>query len=125
MAQGKDTGGGGRGARGGHGGQGSQARNPSSNVPRMASELRACKDLEGHIFTVGSGNKGNDRDMLYTAKEKIAMYIGTKYGDDAAQEWTSKKCIALVEPTYSSAFETRHAERVCYFQSSGEVMINS
>jgi hypothetical protein len=42
----------------------------------------------------------------------MAMYIRTNYGDNAAQEWTSKKHIVLVEPTYSSAIETRHAERV-------------
>jgi hypothetical protein len=42
----------------------------------------------------------------------MAAYIGTKYGDNAAQEWTSKEHIVLTEPTYSSAIETRHAERV-------------
>jgi hypothetical protein len=81
-------------------------------VPRKASELGACKNLEGHIFTIGSGNKGKDGDMLHMSKEKMATYIGTKYADDAAQEWTSKKHIVLAEPTYSSAIETRHAERV-------------
>ncbi len=42
----------------------------------------------------------------------MTTYIGTKYGDNVAQEWTSKKRIALTEPTYSSEIETRHAERV-------------
>ena len=42
----------------------------------------------------------------------MATYIRTKYGDDAAQEWTRKKRIVLAEPTYSSVIETRHAERV-------------
>jgi hypothetical protein len=42
----------------------------------------------------------------------MATYIGTKYGDDTAQEWTSKKHIVIAEPTYSLAIETRHAERV-------------
>ncbi len=79
-------------------------------MPRKASEQGACKDLEGHIFTIGSGNKGKDRDMLCTSKKKMATYIGTKYGDNVAHEWTSKKCIVLAEPTYSSAIETRHAE---------------
>jgi hypothetical protein len=50
--------------------------------------------------------------MLLTSKEKMATYIGTKYGDNAAQEWTSEKHIVLAEPTYSLAIETRHAERV-------------
>ena len=106
MVQGKDTSCGGRDARGGRGGQGGRARNTSSNVPRKASELGACKD------TIGSGHKGKDGDMLCTSKEKMATYIGTKYGDKAAQDWTSKKRIVLAEPTYSSAIETRHAERV-------------
>ncbi len=83
-----------------------------TNVPRKASELGACKDLEGHIFTIGSGNKGKDGDMLCTSKEKMATYIGTKYGGNTAQEWTSKKHIVPAEPTYSSAIETRHTERV-------------
>jgi hypothetical protein len=54
-------------------------------VPRKASDQGACKDLKGHIFTIGSGNKGKDGDMLRTSKEKMATYIGTKYGADAAQ----------------------------------------
>ncbi len=81
-------------------------------MPRKASELGACHDLKGHIFTIGSGNKGKDGDMLCTSKEKMAAYIGTKYGNNTAQEWTSKNCIVLAEPTYSSAIETRQAERV-------------
>jgi hypothetical protein len=81
-------------------------------VPRKASGLGAWKDLKGHIFTIGSGNKGKDGDMLCTSKEKMAMYIGTKYSDNVAQEWTSEKHIVLTEGTYSSAIETRHAKRV-------------
>ncbi len=50
--------------------------------------------------------------MLCMSKEKSATYIRTKYGDNGGQELTSKKCIVLAEPTYSSAIETRHAERV-------------
>jgi hypothetical protein len=50
--------------------------------------------------------------MLHTSKEKVTTYNVTKYGDNAAQEWTSKKLRMLEEPTYSSAIETRHIERV-------------
>ena len=81
-------------------------------MPKRASELGACKELEGHIFTIGSGNKGKDGDILCTSKEKMTTYIGTKYGDKAAQEWTSKKRIMSKEPKYSDAFEIRHTERV-------------
>jgi hypothetical protein len=57
----------------------------NATIPRKASEVRACKELEGHIFTIGSGNKGKDGDMLRTSMEKMATYIGTKFGDEAAQ----------------------------------------
>ncbi len=72
----------------GHGGCG---RIPSRTVPRKATEVRACKDLEGHIFIISSGNKGKDGDMLRTSMEKMAMYIRTKYGNEAARKWTSGK----------------------------------
>jgi hypothetical protein len=69
--------------------------------------------LEGHIFTIGSGNKGKeDGDMLRTSMEKMSTYIGTKYGDEAAQVWISGKKIALAEPVYSQAIKDRHAARV-------------
>jgi hypothetical protein len=61
---------GGNSGRGGHG-RGGRGRGASATV------VGACKDLEGHIFTIGSGNKGKDGDMLRTSMEKIATYIGT------------------------------------------------
>jgi hypothetical protein len=107
----------GRAGRGGNGGQGGQGhggcgRTLSGTVPCKASEVGACKDLEGHIFTISSGSKGKDGYMLRTSMEKMAMYIGTKYGNKAAQEWTSGKKIALLEQTYLQAILDRHAKRV-------------
>ncbi len=75
----------GGGGRGGRGVRFPKRKEPSS-LPRKGGEVGACKDLEGHIFTIGSGNKGKDGDMLRTSMEKMAMYIGTKYGNKAAQE---------------------------------------
>ncbi len=88
MACAAPAGRGGRGEKGGRGGRGRGARGKSvtATIPRKATEVGACKELEGHIFTIGSGNKGKDGDMLRTSMEKMATYIGTKYGDDAAQE---------------------------------------
>jgi hypothetical protein len=41
-------------------GQGGCGRGASATVPRKASEVGACKNLEGKIFTIGLGNKGKD-----------------------------------------------------------------
>ena len=69
-----------RGGNSGRGGRGwgGRGRGASATVPRKASEVGACKDLEGHMFTIGSGNMGKDGDMLQTSMEKMTTYIGTK-----------------------------------------------
>ena len=54
--------------------------------PSKASEVGACKDLKGEVFPIGSGNKGKDEDMLRTSAEKMALYICTEFGADAAQD---------------------------------------
>ncbi len=93
----------------GHGGHG---RTTFGTVPRKPSEAGACKDLEGHIFTISSGNKGKDGDMLRTSVEKMATYIRTKYGNDAAQAWTSVVQTVLPNPAHLPFILARHAERV-------------
>ncbi len=80
-------GGSGRGGRGGR----FPKQNKPGTLPCKSGEVGACKDLEGNVLTIGSGNKGKDGDMLRTSKEKLALYIRTNYGDDACQEWLSEK----------------------------------
>ena len=69
----------GRGGRGGHGGKLPKQNKPGNLLPRKGDEIRACKDLEGNVFTIGSDNKGKDGDMLRTPKDKLALCIGTIY----------------------------------------------
>ena len=81
-------------------------------MPSKASEVRVCKDLKGDLFTIGSGNKGRDEDMIRTSMEKMALYICTEFSAKAAQEWTSGKQTVLKEPAYLQVVLARHAERV-------------
>ena len=97
--------GGGRGGRGGR----FPKRNEPGSLPCKSGEDGACKDLKENVFTIGSGNKGKDGDMLRTSKEKLALYIGTNFGDDACQEWLSEKQLVLQEPTYPDSLLARHA----------------
>jgi hypothetical protein len=94
-------------------------------VPRKASEVGACKDVEGHIFTIGSANKGKDGDMLRTSMEKMASYTGTNYGNEAAQEWTSGKKTILSKPAYSQSIQNRHAARVKATREQIELRLKS
>ena len=88
MAQASDAGCAGCSRNGGRGdrGRGGGGETPSGTVPRKALEVGACKDLKGHIFTIGSDNKGKDGDMLCISMKKMATYIGMNYGNKAAQE---------------------------------------
>ena len=95
------------GGRGGHGGK-FPKQNELGTLPRKDGEVGACKDLEGNVFTIGSGNKGKDGDMLHSSKDKLALYIGTTYGDYACQEWLSEKQLVLLEPTYPDGVLARH-----------------
>jgi hypothetical protein len=98
---------------GGRGGRGDKfpKQNKPGKPPHKGGEVGACKDLEGNLFTTRSGNKGKYGDVLCTSKEKLALYIGTTYGDDACQEWLSEKQLVLQEPTYPEAVLARHAVR--------------
>ena len=113
-------GGGGRGGRGGR----FPKRNEAS-APRKTGEVGACKDLDGNVFTIGSGNKGKDGDLLRTSKEKLALYIGTNYGDDACQEWMSEKQLVLLEPTYPPAVLARQAVRATAISARVTKMITN
>ncbi len=74
-----EAGRGGRGSNSGRNGKGCGGRNStmSRSVPSTVSEVGACEDLERKMFTIGSGNKGMDEEMLRTSVEKMAWYIGT------------------------------------------------
>jgi hypothetical protein len=101
--------------RGGGGWGGHEGKFPKQNKSDILSckdgEVRACKDLEENVFTIGSGNKEKGGDMLRTSKEKLVLYIGTNYRDDACQEWLSEKQLVLQDPTYPDAVLARHMIR--------------
>ena len=110
MARAAPAGHGGRREKGEREGRGYGARSKAitATIPRKTTEVGVCKELEGHIFTVGPGNKGKDGNILRTSMEKMATFIGTKFGDEAAQEWISRKRTVLPEPAHSQAIRDRH-----------------
>jgi len=50
--------------------------------------------------------------MFGTTSEKMAKYIGKKFGDNAAQEWTSGIQTVLQEPAHLQVILAKHTERV-------------
>jgi hypothetical protein len=57
--------------------------------------------------------------------EKMATYIGTKYGNEAVQEWTSGKKISLSKPAYYQAIRDKHVARVKATREQIELRLKS
>ena len=117
------TGRGGRGrggGRGGHAARGQGAgRGNTYDGKGKSTKTGLCKDLEGNIFDFGTTSAA---DQMRITQEKIAQYIGAKYGEDIANELQNKTRIVIPNPTYSSATLTRHALRIALVRGQQATM---
>ena len=66
-----------------------------------------CVELQHHIFDYGVANAA---DLMRTTQEKIAQYVGVKYGEDISNEVTNKTTVVVAAPVYSAAILLRHKE---------------
>jgi len=64
------------------------------------------KELEGHIFDFGTANSA---DKMKTTQEKIAEYVGIKFGDDVANELINRVRVILPPPEYPAEALKRYA----------------
>ena len=53
-----------------------------------STKVGLCKELENHIFDYSVTNAA---DLMRTTQEKIAQYVGIKYGEDIANKLSNKK----------------------------------
>ena len=109
-------GGRGRAARGGRAG-----RNPSGGRgssygggKSKSAKVGLCKDIENHVFDFGTQSAA---DQMRITQEKIAQYIGTKYGEDIANELQNKQRVVIPTPSYSPSTLTHHALRIALVRS--------
>jgi FMN-dependent NADH-azoreductase len=61
-------------------------------------------ELQHHIFDYGVANAAN---LMHTTQEKIARYVGVKYGEDISNEVTNKTTVVVAAPMYSAAILIR------------------
>ena len=112
------TGQGGRGGatRSGHAGRGPGGRRGSSysGGKSKSTKVGLCKDLEGNVFDFGTSSAA---DQMRITQEKIAQYIGTKYGEDISNELQNKLRVVIPAPAYSPSMLTRHALRIVLVRS--------
>jgi hypothetical protein len=70
-----------------------------------STKVGLCKELKSHIFDFGILNAAN---LMRTTQEKIAQYVGIKYGEDIANKLTNKTTVTIPPPVYSAAILLRH-----------------
>ena len=106
--------GGGRGRNAAHKGHGAangrgngRGRGAGYTSKPKTGKVGLCKELENHIFDYGVHNAA---DLMRTTQEKIAQYVGIKYGEDIANELTNKTTVTVAPPVYSAAILLRHQE---------------
>jgi hypothetical protein len=101
---------GGRGCGGGGGcagrGPGGGRGNAYTGGRVKTTKVGLCKDLKGNVFNFGTTSAV---DQMRITQEKIAQYIGAKYGKDIANKLQNKTRIVFSAPSYPSATMTRHA----------------
>jgi len=86
----------GRGANPGRG-YGRQGKSRDAiGLPKRAGEVGACAELGNNMFTLGKDSKAKDADQFRKTSEAMALYIGTKYGEESAREF--EQCAEFVHP---------------------------
>ena len=75
-------------------GRGGRGSGTGYSPKPKSTKVGLCKELEHHIFDYGVPNAA---DLMRTTQEKIAQYVGTKYGEDIANE-LNNKTTAVVPP---------------------------
>ncbi len=100
MARQPQAGHGGRGGggRGGHGGRFLRQNEPGS-FPHKSGKVGACKDLEQNVFTIGSGNKGKDGDLLRSYSYILVPTMGIMHArsGNLRSNWCCKSLLTLTQ----------------------------
>jgi hypothetical protein len=86
------------------------------------TKVSLCKDLKGTVFDFGTTSAA---DQIKILQEKIAQYIGAKYGEDIANNLQSKTRIVLSAPAYPSMTMTQHALWIALVRSQQAAMLTA
>ena len=113
---------GGRG--GGRGGRGNKrATNASSTTttPKVAHK-GLCADLEGNVFDIGQRTSA---DLLRSTLIKLVQYVGTKYGEEIADELVNRYPTPLPPPQYTAEVIRKHTAKVTLKRSQQNALLGA
>ena len=91
--------------RGGRGGVYTSSQSGTSKNRKIGW----CKELDGNIFDYGWRTAA---DQMRNSQVEIVQYVGTKYGEDIANELENQRRLILPVAAYPQGVLNCHAERV-------------
>ena len=84
-------------------------------LPKRSGEVGACAELGSNMFTLGKDSKAKDADQLRKTTDAMALYIGTKYGEESAREFEQGVELTHPKPAVEATVTTIHqAKLVAY-----------
>ena len=106
-------------------GQGGRGRRAVYTSKPKSTKEGLCKELEHQIFDYGVTIAAN---IMRATQEKIAQYLGVKYGEDISNELTNKTTVVIPPPVYSQAILQKHQEweaHVCKKQTKVKAVLEA
>jgi hypothetical protein len=81
----------------------------SSTTTTKTAQKGLCTELEGNVFDIGQRTSA---DLLRTTLEKLIQYVGTKYGEDIANELKTCQSTVTTTPQHTAEVQRKHALKV-------------
>jgi len=102
---------GGRGRNSGGRGQsgGRSTGRTSTTTTTKSAQKGLCADLETNVFDIGQRTSA---DLLRTSLEKAIQYVGTKYGEDIADELENRQLTITSTPQHTAEVQRKHMAKV-------------
>ena len=100
---GRNPGGRGRGGR-----NAGRSSTTTTTTTTKSAQKGLCAELEGNVFDIGQRASA---DLLRTTLEKVIQFVGTKYGEDIADEIESRTLSTLAAPQHTAEVLRKHAAK--------------
>ena len=92
----------------GRGGRNTGRSSTTTTTTTKSTQKGLCAELEGNVFDIGQRTSA---DLLRTTLEKVIQFVGTKYGEDIADEIESRTLSTLAAPQHTAEVLRKHAAK--------------
>jgi len=107
---------------GGRGRGGKNAVRSSTTTTTKSTQKGLCAELEGNVFDIGQRASA---DLHRTTLEKVIQFVGTKYGEDIADEIESQTLSTLAAPQHTAEVLRKHAAKTTLKRTQQNMLLGA